>query len=97
MGNQYSAIPEEKKVVKQFTEEQIILLDKFNANSFITREHNSFVVSIPFECCRLKIRTFEFEPDGNLDKEFTEVKKALDFTNNKLIPRLHELFTFEDE
>ena len=93
MGNQYSAIPEEKKEVRQLTEEEINTIQKYDTNPFIIKYDNSFVVFIPFGNSRLKIKSFEFEPN----EEFAVAKKALNFVENKLIPRLHELFTFEDE
>jgi hypothetical protein len=94
MGNEYSTIPEEKKEVKQFTEEQI---NKYNTNSFIVQCDNSFVVFIPFGILKLKIKSFEINPLGSIDDMFVVEKEALDFIDNKLIPRLHELFTFEDK
>ena len=96
MGNQYSAVPEEKNEVKQFTEEQIKIVNKFNTNSFIVRNDNSFVVFIPFGILKLKIKSFDINPQGSIDDMFAVEKEALDFIDNKLIPRLHELFTFED-
>jgi hypothetical protein len=93
MGNQYSAIPEEKKEVRQLTEEEINTIQKYDTNPFIIKYDNSFVVFIPLGNSRLKIKSYEFEPN----EELAVAKKALNFVENKLIPRLHELFTFEDE
>lgn len=59
----------------------------------IVKCDNSFTVFIQFGKSKLKIKSFEFEPHDQI----IVAKKALNFIDNKLIPRLHELFTFEDE
>ena len=97
MGTEYSVIPEEKKEVKQYTEEQNFLMSKFYTCEFLTKDNTSVVVSIPFNRTRLIIKSFEINPSGNDEAMFKAMKEAIDFTEHKFIPKLRELFTFEDK
>ena len=97
MGNQYSAVPEEKNKVEHYTEEQNFLMSKFFICEFLTKDDTSVVVSIPFNRTRLIIKSFEINPSGNDEAMFKAMKEAIDFTEHKFIPKLRELFTFEDK
>ena len=92
MGNEYSAIPE-KSEEKKYTEEQINLINKFNASPFITLHDNALVIFIPFPNLRLRIKSFEIEPN----KEFEVLAIAIDYVENKLIPKLREQLTPQEE
>ncbi len=55
MGNKYSAVPEEKKEIKQATEEQNFLMSRFFTCELLIKDDTSVVVSISLNRTRLII------------------------------------------
>ena len=92
MGNQYSAIPQNSEE-NLYTEEQVNLIYKLETNHFIIQHENTFIIYIRFnENYRLKIKSFEFEPTT----KYEVMAIAIDYVENKLIPKLREQFTPHD-
>ena len=88
MGNQKSSIEE-----KELTDEQKLIRSQIFANPFIAVDNDSFSVFIPLRGVNIRIKQFEVNQS---DDAYIVAKEALDFVENKLIPRLHKLFEFEE-
>ncbi len=86
--------PLQKKVKKRDTQKnKVHFIYKFDASPFITIQDNAFVIFMPFPNQRLRIKSFEVEPN----KEYEILAISIDYIENKLIPKLREQFTPQDE
>ena len=88
MGNQKSLIQE-----TELTYEQKLIRRQISANPFIAVDNDSFSVFIPLVGVKIRIKQFEVNQS---DDAYIVAKEALDFVENKFIPRLHKLFEFEE-
>ena len=88
MGNQKSSIEK-----AELTDEQKLIRRQISANPFIQVDNYSFSAVIPLVGVTIIIKQFDV---NHSDDVYIAGKEVLDFVENKLIPRLHKLFEFEE-